>query len=157
MDIVAYILSKKYTNKVLAGLSGVGKDGVTFFPKVLDGILSWTNNGDLENPTPVKISGENGKSATIKIGEVTTLPPTENATVTNVGTETDAVLDFGIPKGESSGGSDFSIGEGLILNKETNTLSVDVSNKIEQDNTKPITSGAVYTEIGNINALLSTI
>ena len=27
----------------------------------------------------------------------------------------------------------------------------------EQDNTRPITSGAVYTEIGNINALLATI
>lgn len=27
----------------------------------------------------------------------------------------------------------------------------------EQDNTRPITAAAVYTEIGNINALLSTI
>lgn len=27
----------------------------------------------------------------------------------------------------------------------------------EQDNTKPITAAAVYTEIGNINALLATI
>ena len=27
----------------------------------------------------------------------------------------------------------------------------------EQDNTRPITAGAVYTEIGNINALLATI
>lgn len=27
----------------------------------------------------------------------------------------------------------------------------------EQDNTRPITAGAVYTEIGNINALLSII
>ena len=26
----------------------------------------------------------------------------------------------------------------------------------EQDNTRPITAGAVYTEIGNINALLAT-
>lgn len=28
---------------------------------------------------------------------------------------------------------------------------------VEQDNTRPITAGAVYTEIGNINALLATI
>ena len=27
----------------------------------------------------------------------------------------------------------------------------------EQDNTRPITAAAVYTEIGNINALLATI
>lgn len=31
------------------------------------------------------------------------------------------------------------------------------ANAVEQDNTKPITSAAVYTEIGNINALLATI
>ena len=29
--------------------------------------------------------------------------------------------------------------------------------RVEQDNTRPITSAAVYTEIGNINALLATI
>lgn len=28
---------------------------------------------------------------------------------------------------------------------------------VEQDNTRPITSAAVYTEIGNINALLASI
>lgn len=31
------------------------------------------------------------------------------------------------------------------------------ANSAEQDNTRPITAGAVYTEIGNINALLATI
>ena len=31
------------------------------------------------------------------------------------------------------------------------------ANIVEQDNTNPITSAAVYTEIGNINALLSAI
>ena len=28
---------------------------------------------------------------------------------------------------------------------------------VEQDNTRPITSAAVYTEVGNINALLSLV
>ena len=28
---------------------------------------------------------------------------------------------------------------------------------VEEDNTKPLTAAAVYTEIGNINALLATI
>jgi hypothetical protein len=28
---------------------------------------------------------------------------------------------------------------------------------VEADNTRPITSAAVYTEVGNINALLATI
>lgn len=31
------------------------------------------------------------------------------------------------------------------------------ANSAEQDNTRPITSAAVYMEIGNINALLATI
>lgn len=37
------------------------------------------------------------------------------------------------------------------------TLSVDTVAAVEQDNTRPITSAAVYTEVGNINALLETI
>lgn len=31
------------------------------------------------------------------------------------------------------------------------------ANAVEKDNTLPITSAAVYTEVGNINALLATI
>ncbi len=31
------------------------------------------------------------------------------------------------------------------------------ANAVEADNTRPITSAAVYTEVGNINALLATI
>ena len=31
------------------------------------------------------------------------------------------------------------------------------ANSAEQDNSRPITAAAVYTEIGNINALLATI
>lgn len=47
-------------------------------------------------------------------------------------------------------------GNGLSM-AEDGTLSVDTANKAEKDNTKPITSAGVYTEIGNINALLATI
>lgn len=36
-------------------------------------------------------------------------------------------------------------------------LSVDTAAKVEQDNTKPVTSGAVHMEIGNIEVLLSKI
>ena len=36
-------------------------------------------------------------------------------------------------------------------------LSVDTATTVDEDNTKPITSAAVFTEIGNINALLETI
>lgn len=64
-----------------------------------------------------------------------------------------------INEARSSGGSGggYNIGYGLKLDAATNTLSVDTADKVEQDNTKPVTSAAVYTEVGNINALLATI
>lgn len=50
---------------------------------------------------------------------------------------------------------------GDILTKvgnEGNAVAwVTPANNAEQDNTRPITAAAVYTEIGNINALLATI
>lgn len=56
-----------------------------------------------------------------------------------------------------SGGGGYNIGSGLKLDAATNTLSVDTAAAVEKDNTKPVTSAAVYTEVGNINALLATI
>lgn len=47
------------------------------------------------------------------------------------------------------------IGDGLRWNG--NILEVDTATKVERDNTKPVTSAAVYTEIGNIEVLLSLI
>ena len=58
--------------------------------------------------------------------------------------------------GGGSGGG-YNIGPGLKLDAETNTLSVDTAEIVEKDNTKPVTSAAVFTEVGNINALLATI
>ena len=61
---------------------------------------------------------------------------------------------------ESSGDFDYLIGEGLKVEKNEfgkKVLSVDTSNKVEKDNTKPITSAAVYTTVGNIESLLSTL
>lgn len=60
--------------------------------------------------------------------------------------------------GEALGGGGaggYAIGDGLKV--ENGKLSVDTATSVEQDNTKPITSGAVYTAVGNINALLATI
>lgn len=55
------------------------------------------------------------------------------------------------------GGGGYQIGDGLKLDAETNTLSVDTADAVEKDNTKPVTSAAVFAEVGNINALLATI
>lgn len=42
----------------IASLKGEpGDDGITFIPEISDQkILSWTNNGGLENPTPVDLN-----------------------------------------------------------------------------------------------------
>lgn len=44
--------------------------------------------------------GEPGENATISIGTVNTLSPGSKATVRNVGSETHAIFDFGIPEGK---------------------------------------------------------
>lgn len=51
----------------------------------------------------------------------------------------------------------YTIGAGLLLDEATNTLSVDVADSLQQDNTRPVTSAAVFTTVGNIDALLATI
>ena len=73
----------------------------------------------------------------------------------NKGTLVDAINEARSSGG--SGGGGYTIGDGLKLDAATNTLSVDTAAAVEKDNTKPVTSAAVYTEVGNINALLATI
>lgn len=61
--------------------------------------------------------GVNGENATIKIGNVTTLDSNENATVTNSGTDTNAILNIGIPqgpKGDNGENATLSLGNNNI-------------------------------------------
>ena len=79
----------------------------------------------------------------------------ENKAVLDKFSETDGKPTY---DGEALGGGGaggYAIGDGLKV--ENGKLSVDTATVAEQDNTKPITSGAVYTAVGNINALLATI
>lgn len=43
--------------------------------------------------------GEGGGGATVEVGDTTTLPAGSDATVENVGTDTEVILEFGIPQG----------------------------------------------------------
>lgn len=54
------------------------------------------------------------------------------------------------------GGVGYNIGHGLKVTGG-DTLEVDTAEVVEKDNTLPVTSAAVYTEVGNIDALLQTI
>lgn len=64
-------------------------------------------------PYTPQIGGHDGKAATIRVGTVTTGKPGEAATVTNIGTENDAVFNFKIPRGETGhpGAAVFSVKE----------------------------------------------
>lgn len=57
--------------------------------------------------------------------------------------------------GSGAGGGGYQIGPGLKV--EEGVLMVDTANAVEEDNTRPVTSAAVYTELGNVEALLANI
>lgn len=103
------------------------------------GVLSWTNKAGLDNPASVNIKGAKGDkgdtgaqgiqgvkgdkgdtgeqglqgiagtAATIRIGSVYTGEPGTNASVTNSGTSTNAILNFTIPRGNPGSGGGTSI------------------------------------------------
>ncbi len=110
------------------------RDGATYIPNVsAEGIISWTNEQGLKNPDPINIKGPQGtqgapgptgKAASIQIGKVSTLEPGQPATVTNTGTDTDAVLNFGIPRGVNNTGESGNLAEAIISNAEGSTIQL---------------------------------
>lgn len=58
-------------------------------------------NGELAMPEKVWMQGPPGAAATVTVGTVTTGEPGTDAIVRNSGTESAAVLDFTIPRGET--------------------------------------------------------
>lgn len=53
-------------------------------------------------------------------------------------------------------GTDFTV-DNQTLKLENGVMRVNTAPSVEENNTLPITSAAVYAEVGNINALLETI
>lgn len=119
------------------------------------GVLSWTNKAGLDNPASVNIKGAKGdkgdtgaqgiqgvkgdkgdtgeqglqgiagNAATIRIGSVTTGAPGTNASVTNSGTSSAAILNFQIPRGTP--GAD----GGVTVDEELSDTSLNpVQNKV---------------------------
>lgn len=121
------------------------------------GVLSWTNKAGLDNPASVNIKGAKGDkgdagaqgiqgakgdkgdkgeqglqgiagtAATIRIGSVYTGEPGTNASVSNSGTSTNAILNFTIPRGNpgSDGGTSVEVDAAL-----SNTSLNPVQNKV---------------------------
>lgn len=64
--------------------------------------------------------------------------------------------DYTLPIATTSTLGGVIIGDNLAVS-DTGILSVTTTTVVEEDNTKPITSSGVYTEVGNINVILETI
>jgi hypothetical protein len=100
-------------------------------------------------------NGTDGAAATITVGVVTTLAPGASATVTNTGTTSAAVFDFGIPAGEDGvdgAGTVTSIVEGTGIDID----ATDPANPIVHfDATEVFT--ATVTEINYTDGVTSSI
>ena len=60
-----------------------------------------------------------------------------------------------VETGGAGGAGSWGIGAGLKV--VDGKLTVDTADKVEEDNTKPVTSAAVFVELGNVEALLAQI
>ena len=90
-----------------------------------------------------------------KGSEIATLAATVTKTLNTAGKYCED--DITVQNTESGGGG-YNIGHGLLLDQETNTISVNTVDGLDnEDNTLPITAAAVSRTVGNINALLGTI
>lgn len=70
----------------------------------------------------------------------------------NSGSDSGGSSVMGLPRGGESG--DLLVKRSSV---DYDAEWVAPATSVEQDNTRPITAAAVYTEVGNINALLATI
>ena len=127
----------------------VGDDGTAEIPNQLltrsGTIRCWTYDAESERTTgelliPV---AERAKPSDY------VYTPTEVETVASV----KRWVEERIAEIEVSGGME--IGHGLKM--EDGKVCVDCADAVEVDNTLPVTSAAVYTEVGNIEALLATV
>ena len=90
--------------------------------------LAWKSAGCI-----IGLKGDQGEAGTIKIGEVITSEPGTQASVTNVGDDNNAILNFIIPRGATGDpGKDAE-------------LSLDI--EVKQDSLNPVTSDAVYNAL----------
>lgn len=114
-----------------SGSGGTGADGVTFTPSVsADGVISWTNDGGKDNPTPVNIKGNTGADGVGVQSVVQTTTSTADGgdniitvTLTNGNTAT-----FTVKNG--SKGSDGSSAAVTVDSEMSDTSTNAVQNKV---------------------------
>lgn len=95
-----------------------GSGGTEYIPefRATDTAIEWKYTIDTEWTFLVALedlkgqTGAAGQAATVTVGTTTTLPAGSAATVTNSGTSTNAILNFGIPKGQDGTGASGYVG-----------------------------------------------
>lgn len=106
--------------------------------------------GEVGPEGPSGPKGDPGEAATITVGNVTTLDPDAQVTVTNSGTENAAILNFGIPKGikgdKGDTGEKGDTGAGLNIKGELDSESELPQEGISGD--AYLISGNLYVYVG---------
>ena len=110
------------------------------------------------------IQGPRGPAATITIGTTTTGPAGSAASVENVGTETEAVFDFTIPKGQDGEGASVQVAGGSTIEVTETPVEgggklftlgvIDDAHSHTIDNVTGLQS-ALGAKLGNLNLTLS--
>ena len=119
-----------------------GANGVTFTPSVsAAGVLSWTNNGGLTNPSPISIKGPKGDDAVITESDVEGWGFTRN-----IGTITEIKMN-GVSKGKSG-----VVDLGTVLTAHTglvggNLVQYDSSAQTLKDSGKKISDLATTSQV----------
>lgn len=114
-------------------------------------------------------TGAQGEAATIEIGTVTTVNYDQPATVTNVGTEEEAIFNFEIPRGVPgssagvTGGAAIDVtGDTVSVKYDNNTLKVNSSNQLyaanagNVDDVKVNGTSVVTNKVANISVPTKT-
>ena len=113
--------------------------------------------GDLHTSTPAYVETE--RSILCGFGSPADPDPDVYAQIMSklnmISDDIGAAVEEYLEENPIEGGVDFETDETLTL--ENGVLSVNTADEVEKDNTLPVTSAAVYVEVGNINALLETI
>ncbi|MDK0666941.1 Ig-like domain-containing protein [Clostridium perfringens] len=123
---------EKYSITLPTGEGGTGipgqdgreielRKGTTHIEWRYVGESNWTSLVALE-----ELKGENGApgiTPNITIGEVTTLAPGSNATVTKTGTQEAPIFNFGIPQGQPGGGEGGPVDLSAYQQKNDSTLN----------------------------------
>ena len=97
----------------------------------------------------LKSSVKNGETPDITIGTVTTLGAGENATVENVGTQLNPILNFGIPQGEKGDSGTFDASNFYTKSETDNKITEELNNKVDKEDGKGLSTND-YTTVEKI-------